>query len=75
MVQGKGKTMFGISEGHIDYKKKVSFPLVRDELKKTNKALSDSIWEDDISHIDIYRNKVKMLEALLDLGEEYVIPF
>ncbi len=67
--------MFGISEGHIDYKKKVNFPLVRDELKKTNKALSDSIWEDDFSHIDIYRNKVKILEALLDHGEEYVIPF
>ena len=67
--------MFGISEGHIDYKKKVNFPLVREELKKANKALSDSIWEDDISNIDTYRNKVKMLEALLDLGEEYVIPF
>lgn len=67
--------MFGISEGHTDYKKEVSFPLVRDEIKKANKFLSDSIWEDDIFHIDIYRNKVKMLEALLNLGEEYVIPF
>lgn len=76
MGERKGESMSGfLHEGCFEPTKTVKFPLVRDEIKKAHKSLSDAVWEDDQTLIERMTRRISYLEKLLSHGEEYDIPF